>query len=628
MPTVQRLKKKEKQKKRRQAEDSRKKRQSSESDAAGTSSDPSAASSTSSEGASSESTSVEVVETVSGPSTSSSSISSSSDSDPVRSDDTASKSSSSTMEDWYGMEDHGTNVAGVKKDDWFDRVDEGLDLEEQANSGHSDGESMSEDDDEIFEEMEGTVGKGSRVTASGVMKGIGAHGYNSQQLQRHRQQEQRKRSQAKNNEPMSQELTDKIYLGQLRQGRQDQGMVQNQVQRAERKATEQRIRAKDKADRATTEQVLDPRTRKILVKLLNAGVLSEVNGVVSTGKEANVYHALSEEYGSVAIKIYKTSILVFKDRDRYVSGDYRLKNGYSKSNPRKMVKVWAEKEMRNLKRLEAAGIPCPKVHLLRNHVLLMSFIGQDGWGAPRLKDTNLPSKRYLEGYVQMLKIMRTMYQVCKLVHADLSEYNILYMNKSLYIIDVSQAVEHEHPQAQTFLKKDCENVNLFFHRNGVNTLTLEELYDFVTDPDILPEEMDKKLEELNQRVDKRLEEGKEQTAEDVVNEGVFKETILPRSLHEIPDEDVEAELDKSFDPKERSLLQQALRARAAHTVDLPAHLKQNAQQSFRSDPFGLVREMSVSSSPSFSSSSVVPVSSALVPGAAASLLSQRPEKKP
>lgn len=44
---------------------------------------------------------------------------------------------------------------------------------------------------------------------------------------------------------------------------------------------------KDKADRATTEQVLDPRTRLILFKMIGRGVLFEVNGCISTGKEVN-----------------------------------------------------------------------------------------------------------------------------------------------------------------------------------------------------------------------------------------------------------------------------------------------------------------------------------------------------
>lgn len=73
---------------------------------------------------------------------------------------------------------------------------------------------------------------------------------------------------------------------------------------------------KDKSDRATTEQVLDPRTRMILYKLLNKGVIQEIHGCVSTGKEANVYHAILDTGEEVAVKIYKTSILVFKDRDK------------------------------------------------------------------------------------------------------------------------------------------------------------------------------------------------------------------------------------------------------------------------------------------------------------------------
>ena len=88
----------------------------------------------------------------------------------------------------------------------------------------------------------------------------------------------------------------------------------------------------------------------ILFKMLNRELLTEIHGCVSTGKEANVYHALSKAHGSVAVKVYKTSILVFKDRDRYVTGEHRFRHGYAKSNPRKMVKLWAEKEMRNLKR--------------------------------------------------------------------------------------------------------------------------------------------------------------------------------------------------------------------------------------------------------------------------------------
>lgn len=50
--------------------------------------------------------------------------------------------------------------------------------------------------------------------------------------------------------------------------------------------------------------------------MLNSGLFSELNGCVSTGKEANVYQAATEDGKDLAVKIYKTSILTFKDRDR------------------------------------------------------------------------------------------------------------------------------------------------------------------------------------------------------------------------------------------------------------------------------------------------------------------------
>lgn len=187
-----------------------------------------------------------------------------------------------------------------------------------------------------------------------------------------------------------------------------------------------RVVNKDKSDRATTEQVLDPRTRIILFKMLNRGVIFEVNGCISTGKEANVYHATTEDGHHRAVKIYKTSILTFKDRDRYVTGEFRFRHGYQKSNPRKMVKVWAEKEMRNLKRIHQAGIPSPEPLILRMHVLVMGFLGdKNGWAYPRLKDAQIEASRYPGLYDQLIKNVRIMYQVCRLVHADLSEYNIL-----------------------------------------------------------------------------------------------------------------------------------------------------------------------------------------------------------
>lgn len=65
----------------------------------------------------------------------------------------------------------------------------------------------------------------------------------------------------------------------------------------------------------------------------------------------------------------------------------------------------------------------------------------------------------------------------------------------LYIIDVSQSVEQDHPHALDFLRKDCQNVNDFFSKNGANVLTLRQLYEFITD-EATDFDLDERFEEV------------------------------------------------------------------------------------------------------------------------------------
>jgi RIO kinase 1 len=303
-------------------------------------------------------------------------------------------------------------------------------------------------------------------------------------------------------------------------------------------------------DRATVEQVLDPRTRLMLFKLLSSNFISEINGCVSTGKEANVYHAVKPDGGAVAIKIYKTSILVFKDRDRYVSGEYRFRAGYSRSNPRKMVRLWAEKETRNLKRMHTAGLPVPEPLLLRSHVLVMDFLGRDGWPAPRLRDAGLSASKLADAYMEVVDVMRAMYQRCRLVHADLSEYNMLWHEGHVVVIDVSQSVEHDHPRALEFLRMDAQNVTDFFRRAGVRTMLPRELFDFVVHaslPDRAAEQA--YLDEMGARAEARAEAAATgggaaggdaaAAAAEAVEHAVFMQAYIPQSLAAVRDAEEE-----------------------------------------------------------------------------------------
>ncbi|CAG4950658.1 unnamed protein product [Colias eurytheme] len=326
----------------------------------------------------------------------------------------------------------------------------------------------------------------------------------------------------------------KKYVNRINVDKYEPSMSENTqkfIERNDRKIDNERIRIKDKHDRATAEQVMDPRTKMILFKLLNRGIINEINGCISTGKEANVYHATSKDGRDFAVKIFKTSILIFKDRDKYVSGEYRFRNGYCRSNPRKMVKTWAEKEMRNLVRLYNANLNVPEPIILRSHVLVMTFMGEKGWPSPKLKDVEISQTAARSLYRDCITMMWKMFNICKLVHADLSEYNLLYHNGNIVMIDVSQSVEHDHPHAFEFLRKDCTNISDFFRKRGVATLTVKELFDFITDTSINESNLEECLEKLSEKAASRNFD--EMSAQEQVEEEAFKNVYIPKRLTEV-----------------------------------------------------------------------------------------------
>ncbi|XP_046863792.1 serine/threonine-protein kinase RIO3-like isoform X2 [Xenia sp. Carnegie-2017] len=245
-------------------------------------------------------------------------------------------------------------------------------------------------------------------------------------------------------------------------------------------------RLHEKKEHSTHEQALDPKTRLLLYKLVNAEILDEINGCISTGKEACVFHAFGGKMENTtvphecAIKVFKTTLNEFKTRDRYIKDDHRFKDRLGKQNPRKTIKLWAEKEMCNLSRMCHAGIRCPQVVLLKKQVLVMSFIGSNQLPAPKLKDVVLTSSQATQAYEQCKEMMCTMYEKCNLIHADLSEYNMLWHENNLYFIDVSQSVEPRHPHALEFLYRDCRNVTSFFEKFGVEVLSAENLFNDVS----------------------------------------------------------------------------------------------------------------------------------------------------
>lgn len=226
-----------------------------------------------------------------------------------------------------------------------------------------------------------------------------------------------------------------------------------------------RIKEVDSESRKIYEEVLDERTLKVLYKLAAKGYIKALGGVVSTGKEANVFYADGRFEGEevpMAVKIYRIETSEFDKMDEYLFGDRRF--DFRKISPKEKVFIWAEKEFRNLERAYEAGVSVPRPYVHIKNVVLMQFIGENEVPAPTLvevaKDIKDIASETLEEVLGNVKIL---YKRAELVHADLSEYNIMLHDK-VYLIDLSQAVLINHPKADFYLRRDLKNVARFFSK--------------------------------------------------------------------------------------------------------------------------------------------------------------------
>ena len=229
-------------------------------------------------------------------------------------------------------------------------------------------------------------------------------------------------------------------------------------------------------DRATVEEVFDNTTRMVVFDLMNSGIFYELNGVISAGKEARVYWGTTKEVTDVAVKIYLTSSAEFKSgMHKYIEGDPRFKD--VKHDTRSLIAVWAQKEFRNLREADAAKVRVPKPIAVKSNVVVMEFIGKGGVRASTLKEQ--PPDDSEKVYKVIVTYIKRLYQKAKIVHGDLSEYNIMMWKGKPIVFDVSQSVSIQHPLADFMLKRDIANVNRFFRRQNVDVIPDEELYKLV-----------------------------------------------------------------------------------------------------------------------------------------------------
>jgi len=233
-------------------------------------------------------------------------------------------------------------------------------------------------------------------------------------------------------------------------------------------------RLKDADQWKVRQDVFDEATLIALYRLANKKIISSIGGALSTGKEANIF--LGEKDGQlIVIKIYMIRTANFKAMTDYLDGDPRFAN--VRRIKKEIIFAWTRKEYSNLMRAQEAGIAVPKPLAFNRNILLMEFLGKDEKPYPQLRLAMMEDAEKI--YHLILEYMEILCKKARLIHADLSEYNILLGDRP-YLIDMGQSVTLDHPRAMQFLIRDIANVNRFF-KSYCDTIADKELFGKITE---------------------------------------------------------------------------------------------------------------------------------------------------
>jgi len=196
-----------------------------------------------------------------------------------------------------------------------------------------------------------------------------------------------------------------------------------------------------------------------LSDLVAKGALKAIGSRIGVGKESVVYQAFGEM--PLALKFHRQGRTSFKHvrRLRHSLPD---KSGVpwiyaaslaARQEHRIMEKLWPE-------------VSIPRPFGVSRHVLAMEFVSGSPLHRISLSDPKEELDLILAEVARALRL--------GIIHADLSEFNIMMADSGPKIIDWPQAVEVTHPHARELLKRDLANVLRFFERKYRIDLPLEK----------------------------------------------------------------------------------------------------------------------------------------------------------
>jgi RIO kinase 2 len=202
-----------------------------------------------------------------------------------------------------------------------------------------------------------------------------------------------------------------------------------------------------------------------LESLTRRGTISALGAQLGEGKESVVYEALG--LGPVAIKLHRVGGRSFNSAR--VNREYMTEGGHC---PWLIAsKLSAEREYKALTTLHPkVSVPLPIAQ--NRHTIVMALIHGANLNHCRL---DAPA----DVLDEILSNIRTARKE-GVIHADLSEYNILMEDERCVLIDWPQWVDISHPNAESILNRDIDNILMYFKRKYQLSYNREDAIQCVT----------------------------------------------------------------------------------------------------------------------------------------------------
>ena len=195
-----------------------------------------------------------------------------------------------------------------------------------------------------------------------------------------------------------------------------------------------------------------------LSDLVKRGTVKAFGERIGVGKESVVYEALGETH--LAVKFHRQGRTSFKHIRRlrdHLTDQTKVPWIYAAA-------LAARHEFAIMEKLYPI-VSIPRPFAVSRHVLAMEFVSGPALNRITLSDPE-------NGLNMILGEVATA-RGLGVIHADLSEFNVMVDESGPKIIDWPQAVEVTHPHAQELLERDLVNVLRFFERKYRIEMPLE-----------------------------------------------------------------------------------------------------------------------------------------------------------